>query len=203
MTLHEFSNDVVPVIQLIISIVGVTSIVLAWYQFRLSHKWNKLNAQHKMLANWPALELETSVWEIYQRIKCQNGNIPIMTAKNMCEDNTKELVEIKTFLNKFEHICAAINVRSFDEDYAFSVHSARITNVYTRFSGFIQGAREFFNDSEIYIEIEKTAVKWMIKKEENETQYKKEAEALNKKVVELERIKREALAKKGAQAKVP
>lgn len=66
MTLAEFSNDLVSLIQLIISCLVVASIILLWDQIRLTNIWNKANTQHLFLADLPSEDLERRFLNIYE-----------------------------------------------------------------------------------------------------------------------------------------
>ncbi len=183
MTLGEFSIEVVPVLQLAISIIGVIGVYLLWYQIKTTHLWNKANSQHVLLSNLPSQEDEAFVWKLVEASeKDHKGAITEMASREIYE-NLDNWVKLKSFLNKFEQLCAAINAKTVDESYAYAVHSARITDVYFKFHHYIDYIRVIADDDEIYIEIQKVASRWHERykntKKSREAQLKELGEKLN------------------------
>lgn len=42
MSLQEFTRDIIPILQLIVSAFGLASLFLLWWQLRQTNLWNKL-----------------------------------------------------------------------------------------------------------------------------------------------------------------
>jgi hypothetical protein len=63
MTLSEFSRDWVPVLQLVLTAVGLASLFLVWYQIRQTSRWNRLTTQYNFLNNDFNLSLDRSIVE--------------------------------------------------------------------------------------------------------------------------------------------
>ena len=182
MTLEIFSRDIVPIIQLLASFAGVGGLILLWYQIKLTNAWNKANSQHQMLSNLPSKEDEAFVWKLLEPLtKDESGSITEEAAQAIYS-SIDNWVRVKAFLNSFEQLCAAINAGTIDENYAYSVHSARITDVYFRFKNYISYIRVVSNDDEIYIELQKVASRWHERykatKEERDSQLKALKESL-------------------------
>ena len=160
MTLEIFSRDVVPILQLIVSLAGVGGLVLLWYQIKSTHLWNKANSQHQLLSNLPTREDEAFVWNLLEPLaKDEWGSVTEESAKEIYS-SIDSWVRVKAFLNCFEQLCAAINAKTIDENYAYSVHSARITDIYYKFKNYIHYIRTVSDDDEIYIEMQKVASRW-------------------------------------------
>jgi len=70
---------------------------------------------------------------------------------------------IRTYLNFFEEMCAAINSGVGNEKLAYAIASPAVIRAYNIFETFIDYIRQQYGDDEIFIEIEKTALKWKIK----------------------------------------
>lgn len=193
MTLTDFSRDVVPILQVLISFIGVGGVFLLWYQIRTTNKWNKANSQHSMLSNLPSQEIEICVWNIVDKLeKDDTGSITEKSAAKVYE-NIENWVKVKSFLNSFEHLCAAINAKSIDEDYSYSVHSARITDIYYKFQHYITFIRKLSNDDEIYIELQKVASRW----------HERYIDTKNKRKKQLIKIEKKLRMEKGAKPIVP
>lgn len=179
MSLTAFTRDIVPILQLVISIIGVGGLVLVWYQIRLSNMWNRASQQHQMLQNLPPEEHEKRVWKIFEaQEKDKNGYITAGAAE-LIYDDVDSWVCVKTFLNKFEHLCASISAGFIDDEYAYSVHSARVCDVYFKFSNYIRYARDLANDEDIYIELQKVAKRWRERTQEAEARRKHEEAILD------------------------
>lgn len=160
MTLNSFSTDVVPILQLAVSLFGVVTIVLLWHQIRLTNLWNKVNTQHNLLFDLPSEDLEKRfICEFEALEKNDDGSITESAASDIFSDIEKRVC-VKTFLNKYEHICAAINSETIDDTYAYSVHSDRVNSAFFKMHNFIYLARAEANDVEIYIELQKVATRW-------------------------------------------
>lgn len=160
MTLHEFSTDIVPIIRSITSFFGVVGVWLVWRQIKLTNTWNRINTQHSLLSNLPSLELESYVWQMYEKLqKTSEGSVVSEESKQIYE-NIDDWVRLKTFLNKFEQLCAAVNAKAMDERYAYDVHGDKVVNAFFRFENYISFIREEREDSALYLELEKVATRW-------------------------------------------
>ncbi|WP_299871700.1 DUF4760 domain-containing protein [uncultured Cocleimonas sp.] len=184
MTLQEFSKDIVPILQLLVSFVGVVGLVLLWYQIRLTHQWNKANSQHALLSNLPDEDHEKRFWKIIEDLDVEENGALTKESADKIYSNSDHWVCVKQFLNKFEQLCAAVNAQTIDDNYAYSVHSARITDTYHKFKNYIIYSREKAEDDEIYIELEVVASRWheryLNTKEHREQKLAAAQESLNK-----------------------
>lgn len=160
MTLQEFSRDIVPIVQLVLSSTAVGGLLLVWYQIRLTNTWNKANSQHMMLSDLPNEDQEMRFWSAYTKY-AKSMNSPITNDQSqsvyLCNE---DWMCFKTFLNKHEYLCVAINAKAIDEDYAFAMHSARVVHIFNKLEAYIKFTREKYDDSEIYLDLEKVATRW-------------------------------------------
>lgn len=177
MTLHEFSTDVIPVIQGVISFIGIIGLYFVWFQIKQTNAWNKINTQHALLSDLPSEDQERRFAEICKNNANNNGIISKEAAK-IIFDNISEKGCIVSVLNKLEHICAAINAKSLDENYAYAVHSARIINFYNRLQLFIVYIREAQKSEDIYIKLQKVAARWSVRYEKESENRKRELQKL-------------------------
>ncbi len=86
---------------------------------------------------------------------------------------------VKTFLNKYEHICAAINSKTVDDSYAYYVHCDRVNSAYFKMLEFILLAMKEADDVEIYLELQKVATLQRIRYLENLKGHMMEIDKLN------------------------
>ncbi|WP_413664773.1 DUF4760 domain-containing protein [Microbulbifer sp. CNSA002] len=160
MVIEEFSKNIVPILQLLVSSAGVVGIILLWYQIKSTHQWNKASSQHALLSNLPNQDHEATVWKIVDNLeKSEDGSITENASKEIYSD-IDTWTCIRFFLNKFEQLCAAVNANALDDSYAYSVHSAKVTNIFQKFRNYIEFSRIRLNDDEIYIELEVVASRW-------------------------------------------
>lgn len=163
MTLLEFATTWVPALELFVSVLALGSLLLVWWQIRQATTWNRLQTHHNLLSYLSGAELEEEVFRIIAQVGVDDQRRISRDACTRILETPTWFVPVKTFLNKFEHLCSAINVGAVDERYAFSVHAARVVQVFTTFESFIDVAREHRGIDEIYIELQRVAVKWLEK----------------------------------------
>jgi len=96
-------------------------------------------------------------------------------------------VTAKTFLNKYEHFCSAINVRAIDEEHAYSLHAGRVIYVYSVFNESIAVACERRPSNSPYFELQTVATRWGERRSKQEkvleqriNRLKQEAEETNR-----------------------
>lgn len=150
----------IPVIQISIGLFGLASLIFMWLSLKSTAKFNKVSTQHSLLSDLPSPELDEEFHRILREAGLQLQN-PI--TDNVVEDlldDVHKYVIVKNYINKYEHICAAINLGFIDEEYAYRVHSARILWINNKFAVLISKVREVNEDNDIWAEIEKTSKKW-------------------------------------------
>jgi hypothetical protein len=156
----QFTGTVVaPIVQAITSLSGVVGLFLVWQQIRISNAWNRANTQHALLSNLPSLELEERLWSIVETLPQEDRRI-LPSACPTIYGNVGHWVTIKTFLNKHEQLCAAINAGTIDDRYAYAMHGVKIVDAFLIFETYITFIREKSDDDTIYLELEKVATRW-------------------------------------------
>jgi hypothetical protein len=150
---------VAPIVQAITSLSGVVGLFLVWQQIRISNVWNRANTQHALLSNLPSLELEERLWKIVESLPQENRRL-LPTACTIIYEDVSHWVTIKTFLNKHEQLCAAINTGTIDDRYAYDVHGVKIVDAFLIFEAYIEFIRAKSSDATIYLELEKVATHW-------------------------------------------
>lgn len=160
MTLTEFSRDVVPVLQLLVTAVALFSVLLAWRQMSQTVRWNKLQAHHSFFRETPNRQLEKQVYEHAARIGVSiDRAVPPVDLGKIYADRDA-LFAVKAYLDEYEELCTAVNVGTVDEDLAFAIDSARVLKAYRVFDPFIRELRERLKNEELYVELEKVALRW-------------------------------------------
>ena len=192
MTLAEFTQEYVPIITLIIMFLGLGSLILVWYQIRVSTKWNKLKEALSYLNNSNITEYEENL------IKKTKGKYKLN--EELSTDSIDEIFEskelyfgVKKYLDEIEKISSAVNIGAFDYDFAYTTFSPKVIYNYKTFKNFITKIRsDNDDDNEIYVELEKLALDW-------ETKYLKQKESLSETIA---RKKKELLFVRGLKKKI-
>ncbi|MBS0467694.1 MAG: DUF4760 domain-containing protein [Proteobacteria bacterium] len=179
---------IAPIVQAFASLIGVVGLVLVWLQIRETKnqlsatreqiklnadqfalsveqmrqqtKWQQINTQHTLLSVLPTQETERALWAVVERYRNPPSWQFPREACSKLYDNIEEWITIKTFVSAFERLCAAINANSLDDDYAYSVHGAKVIDTFSAFEHYIYYIRKRRNDETIYIELEKVATRW-------------------------------------------
>lgn len=159
MTLDFLASTVAPIVQGIASMVGVAGLLLVWLQIRATNHWNRANTQHMLLTNLPSQELENAVWTLVEELPRESKALTD-EASEAIYASVNDWTNVKTFLNKFEQLCAAINSNSVDDRYAYSMHGAKIQDAFDTFERYIYFTRERAEDEAIYLELEVVATRW-------------------------------------------
>ncbi len=160
MTLHDIATDIAPIVQAVTSIAGVLGVWFLWRQIKITNVWSRANTQHSLLSNLPTQELEKHVWILFEKLpKNPRGCLHEDAAPTIynCVD---DWVCVKTFLNKFEQLSAAVNAKVVDERYAYDVHGVKVVDAFLKFEAYIYYIRKRRDDFAIYLELEKVATRW-------------------------------------------
>lgn len=166
MSLQEFTRDIVPILQLVISIFGLASLLLLWWQMRQTNLWHKLNSPQNFADPSTSINLERQLYDSMKKIGIDAGNLnrgitQEELTKMIADDNA--YFAVKAYMNDLEMLGAAISIGSSDPDLTYAVHSSRVIRAYTIFKPFIDTIRIKQGNPEIYIEVEKIALDWQRK----------------------------------------
>ncbi len=158
--MEHFVKIWIPIIQASLGLLGLTSLVFVWRSLKQTAKFNKVNTQHSLLSALPSPELDEQFHMILEEAGLGlQDPITEDIAEKLLADVRKYII-VKNYINKYEHICAAINLGFVDDEYAYRVHSARILWINSKFSTLIKKVREINKDNGVWLEIERTSMKW-------------------------------------------
>ena len=196
MTLSEFTRDVIPIVQAALTLVGLASLVLVWWQVRESRRWNQLNAV-LTLTKLDAIAkteqaLSTSFAAIGIDLGTQNGSL---TAEQVTRVRTNQdaISAVYDHLAELEYLGIALSAGIADDHYARAIHGARLAHAWTVFSPLIRAIRVDAGGSSVYAEIERTALRWheqdliaQLRRAKDEALNAKRIENLQKRIAVLE-----------------
>ncbi|MCD2452394.1 DUF4760 domain-containing protein [Methylicorpusculum oleiharenae] len=188
MNLHEFSQDVVPIITLVISVIGLflvviqiksavraiqqtaESIKLAQIELKQTSAWNKVNSTYDRLRTDHNAEIERKLYSAGEAHNIKFNNKISTDELNIIVSNKELFNTAKEWLNEFESYCAAYRVGALDKELAFQLHGTRISKELSVFRPFINYLRNQFHDDGILFEFESVATDWAdrLQKEEKE-----------------------------------
>ena len=174
MILQDFTRDIIPILQLLVSVLGLISLFLLWWQIRQTTLWNKLQAQQTFLSH-TTLRLE----EEMQQAAKEAGVIVKARVEPLSEveiqkiwDNDKAYHALMRLLNDLENTCTAIHAGIVDPDIAYSSHGIRITHYHKIYSPVIKKLQQHYHSEDILAEFDKLTEEWNKKRETTERRRK-------------------------------
>src|ERR1044071_1516904 len=105
MTLQEFSRDVVPLLQIIISVLGLASLYLVWWQIREARLWNKITTQASLTKVDEMYQLEKQLHDAYRAINIDLRHLqrPFTPAEvKLIRENESASLATKAYLSDLE-----------------------------------------------------------------------------------------------------
>jgi hypothetical protein len=188
MNLHDFSQDIVPIISLIVATIGllfiwlqikaataainlnVESLKQAQKDFQQTSAWNKINSTYSYFNLERNSEIENRLYEAGAKegLKFDRELTGAELQKVIATPSL--FAAAKEWLNDFESYCAAYRIGALDKELAFRLLGTRISKEYLVFRHFIEYLRAQFKDIGILYEFETVASEWYdrLKKEESE-----------------------------------
>lgn len=163
MNLKNFNETILPIIELIISIIGLSGIFLLWWQIRETTKWNKIKSNHLVTTK----DEDEAESELFLNAKNIGINLKLrkkpLTKKEVNsiinDDNT--YFSIAKLLMYVENNCFAINTGIVDFKLAYQAYSPRIIWIYKVFHPYIKEIKNKYKDDLIYCELEKCAIRFI------------------------------------------
>lgn len=167
MSLQNFSRDIVPILQLLVSFLGLISFLLLWWQIRQTTLWNKLKAQQTFLSH-TTLKLE----EEAQQAAKEAGVIVKARVEPLTNDEVQKIWNhdkayhaLMRLLNDLETTCTAIHAGVVDPDIAYSSHGIRITHYHKVYLPVIKTLKKHYENDDILAEFDKLAEEWNRRRE--------------------------------------
>ena len=150
--------NTVPILQLIVSILGLFSLVGIYYQIRQDTRLNKFNFVDVRLFRELEKDLFTTTKALNINLRSGEPLTPA-EAQKIAEDDDA-LFAVKAYLTNIENLALAVDIGAVDEDIAYRMHSVIVIQAYDIFRSFIDRLRKTFNEKDIYRDLEKIAGRW-------------------------------------------
>ena len=126
-----------PVLQLLVSFVGLISLVFIYWQLQETARWNKINTQHNLIKSLPEYALKREL----DKFLVDKGLEPLI---EIPQDKAKEFFAdplhrnmIAHYLDGWEFFCAAVKFGYLDEKYAYEVAGHATVRKYRTFKNVI------------------------------------------------------------------
>lgn len=177
-------EKILAVLNVVISALGVASLLILWAQLRHTSTQNKLVAYHEYFQDLPRDAKVKALYAAMGRLKIERPlwQKPLSTQQRdqilhdtIAAPDTADIA-IREYLNDFEEFAAAVNVGLLDEEYAYHIESARVLNAYYGFEAMIeywhldehqraiQNRAAGVAPSDYYGELKKLAERWKARK---------------------------------------
>lgn len=139
-------GKVLSVLSVIISALGVATLLFLWAQLRHTAVQDKLFAYHEFFQDLPKAAKVTALYSAMGKLKIERPmwQTPLtptqrdLIVNDPAPEPDKASVSIREYLNDFEEFAAAVNVGLLDLDYTYHIESARILNAYYGFEEIIK-----------------------------------------------------------------
>ncbi len=193
MTLQEFSRDIVPIIQMGLMALALLSLLLVGWQIKQTTLWNKLRAEESYL-RLSDMDLQKAVLDAGKKIgidlKARTTPITEREAQKIWNDDDA-YTALLTLLNSTETIAFAMNAGKVDMDVALEMHGMLISHLLRIYQPFIQKVRDRYQETHIFLEMEKIQTLWSAWLQQRESRLQKEKQRTD------ELRKRQGVPKKG------
>lgn len=162
MDLTKFNSTYVPIIDLLISAIGLGAIGVAIYQFRKTVQWNRLQSPFNFVDTADGANLQASLYEALaakQAYAFPERCAPLSPAAVVALSSDRNAVHaINTFLNHLQNQCTAYHYGLVDRDVFICVHAGRLCWWYTVLAPYIHARRTSYQNPRIWNELEATAL---------------------------------------------
>lgn len=181
MTLQDFTRDLAPILQLLVSVLGLISLFLLWGQIRQTTLWNKLRTQQTFLSHTTLKlqqELQQAAKKVDVTLKARVDPLSESEIQRLWDDDDAYHALMR-LLNDLETTCTAIHVGIVDPEVAYSAHGIRVTRYYKVYSPVIKKLRAHYKSEDILAEFHKLAEEWIEKERQIEQGRKSIERTLN------------------------
>lgn len=159
-------------VELVITAIGIESLILIVAQGRATIVWNRLFAYHKFFQDRPPEHRIDALQKMAVELGCMNcikGVEPLpKTAIPAILNNREHLFTVSKYLDDFEVLCGAINARIVDPEYAYHLEGTRVIRAFVMFDPLICELRKENKYSRCYLELQRLGAQWKKRREEEE-----------------------------------
>ncbi|MBN7799191.1 DUF4760 domain-containing protein [Parahaliea mediterranea] len=182
MTLSEFNLMYVPTIQLVLTTLGLFALLFMAMQLRQTRLWNRANSTYSLHSNEHHIKLEQKLHSAFDSKGVHLLELDELAEEHfsLIKDNSEIRFAIIDYLNYLELYCSGVSFGALDEDLAYSFHSDEVVSAWILFEPYItQVYRKLADDFDLFVELEKIAIRWNVKNQKIQTKRKKRMEKEN------------------------
>ena len=166
-----------------LTILGLLSLMLVWWQIKQTTLWNKLRAEESYL-RLSDMDLQKTVLQAAKDIgidlKARTTPITEAEAQKIWDDD-KTYAALLTLLNNTETIALAMNAGKVEMDVALEMHGFLISHLFETYEQFIQKVRAHYQDDHMFLEMEKIRALWLARLEQRH----KDLEKAKKRITQI------------------
>jgi len=143
----EFTREkILAVLNVVVTGLGVASLLFVWAQLRHTATQDKLVAYHAHFQDLPRAEKVNALYASMGRLGIERPIWQNPLSAAQCEQILADKepapattsIAIREYLNDFEEFAAAVNVGLVDDEYVYHIESSRILNAYYGFEKLIE-----------------------------------------------------------------
>lgn len=164
---HSF-DQVQKTIETGVFAIGLLSLFFMYQQGATTARWNKSLSYHQLFNDLTTPSQVEEIWAVAHR---RNFEEQFRSMQPMLDASVRDLLQteeqaskdnrvVKSYLDRFESLCGAVNCGLVYNDYAYSLEATRVIRVYTVFEPLITSMRALNKYSRCYLELERLATEW-------------------------------------------
>jgi hypothetical protein len=158
----EFIRIWIPTIQLVVSVLGLVSILLLWWQIRETRIWNKLATQIQLTDTDAIAERQSCLSAACARLGIIRDPIVPATDEEAITISRDEpcSLAVERYLSEMEMLATSVLIGAAHEDFAYFLHGHRLVQAYRLFSTYILLQRREVGEPEVFINLQRLALRW-------------------------------------------
>jgi hypothetical protein len=163
MTLTEFARDVIPIIQAVLTALGLASLWFVWRQMGESRRWNQLNAVVTLTNLDRIAKTDQAIGAAFEAIGIDLSSLDRpLTGEEVAlvRGNSAAISAVSDHLTDLENLAIALAEGVADDSYARAIHGPRVFLAWRAFTPLIELLRQDAGGSDVLKEIERTALRW-------------------------------------------
>jgi len=159
MTLADFNRDYLPIVQSVITLLGLISVVLLWWQIRLTRKWNKIDAAFRSMDVDKFAQIEADAIDAGRTIGLLITNVLSTADAKAIRATSTVLLKVKNFVIFLDKQAVGYLAGYFDDDVFANTYGPLIRGYAKSLAQYIEFTRVDTENPEAYVDLEKAAEK--------------------------------------------
>ncbi len=158
MSLKEFNESYLPIINFLVSLTGIVTLILLIIQYKKDNRWNKLQSTYNFIGIGEEMNLQERLYKIYSDLGIysfpEESSKPLTNEQvSLITNNMEATLVTNMFLNYFQNLCTAYSFGLVEEHVFKSIHQGRIEWWYAILEPYIARRKVDYNNPDIWCEI--------------------------------------------------